>query len=102
MGFSRQEYWSGVPLPSPHLISYLSIITELKDDLFLGKSELIYSVPGYLLTRHHTFLLFYVQPNAGSVLANVGKARHAWCAVTTLPDASFSPYLPFVLFLLLL
>ena len=19
MGFSRQEYWSGVPLPSPHL-----------------------------------------------------------------------------------
>ena len=21
MGFSRQEYWSGVPLPSPHLLS---------------------------------------------------------------------------------
>ena len=20
MGFSRQEYWSGVPLPSPHLL----------------------------------------------------------------------------------
>ena len=20
MGFSRQEYWSGVPLPSPHVL----------------------------------------------------------------------------------
>ena len=32
MGFSRQEYWSGVPLPSPlfHTIIYLSII-RLKD-----------------------------------------------------------------------
>ena len=32
MGFSRQEYWSGVPLPSPlfHTTIYLSII-RLKD-----------------------------------------------------------------------
>ena len=22
MGFSRQEYWSGMPLPSPHILSY--------------------------------------------------------------------------------
>ena len=26
MGFSRQEYWSGVPLPSPSQVSYLVII----------------------------------------------------------------------------
>ena len=26
MGFSRQEYWSGVPLPSPHLDVYSSFI----------------------------------------------------------------------------
>ena len=24
MGFSRQEYWSGVPLPSPHIIHEIS------------------------------------------------------------------------------
>ena len=26
MGFSRQEYWSGLPLPSPHLNSYITVI----------------------------------------------------------------------------
>ena len=26
MGFSRQEYWSGVPLPSPHLPLVIAII----------------------------------------------------------------------------
>ena len=28
MGFARQEYWSGVPLPSPILYSYLAIFTH--------------------------------------------------------------------------
>ena len=28
MGFSRQEYWSGVPLPSPGIILLLGIHTE--------------------------------------------------------------------------
>ena len=49
-GSEEFQYWSLL-----HLISYLSIITELKDDLFLGKFELISSVPGYMLTQHHTF-----------------------------------------------
>ena len=30
MGFSRQEYWSGVPLPSPDE-TYLKRISEMKD-----------------------------------------------------------------------
>ena len=32
MGFSRQEYWSGVPLPSPFTVFYvghLSLITRI-------------------------------------------------------------------------
>ena len=31
MGFSRQEYWSGLPFPSPvdHILSELSTITRL-------------------------------------------------------------------------
>ena len=31
MGFSRQEYWSGVPLPSPDLLE----LTPKKDVLFI-------------------------------------------------------------------
>ena len=35
MGFSRQEYWSGLPLPSPvdHVLSELSIMTHPSDHL---------------------------------------------------------------------
>ena len=29
IGFSRQEYWSGVPLPSPHIILYRHIISKI-------------------------------------------------------------------------
>ena len=31
MGFSRQEYWSGVPLPSPMLMAKTTIYTESLD-----------------------------------------------------------------------
>ena len=27
MGFSRQEYWSGVPLPSPNLLCYMMLLS---------------------------------------------------------------------------
>ena len=41
MGFSRQEYWSGVPLPSPlssvsvHLIPFLYILQSVLNILIL-------------------------------------------------------------------
>ena len=31
MGFSRQEYWSGVPLPSPQKVCYVHAYTETTD-----------------------------------------------------------------------
>ena len=31
MGFSRQEYWNGVPSPSPHLIPLASTSSFLKE-----------------------------------------------------------------------
>ena len=34
MGFSRQEYWSGVPLPSPYNRRY-SLINEMIDDFHI-------------------------------------------------------------------
>ena len=30
MGFSRQEYWSGVPLPSPILLAIFFVLPVLK------------------------------------------------------------------------
>ena len=38
MGFSRQEYWSGLPLPSPwfwNSLSYISVLYEVHRTLFL-------------------------------------------------------------------
>ena len=38
MGFSRQEYWSGVPLPSPNL-GYNLILLEERDEMILMKTH---------------------------------------------------------------
>ena len=35
MGFSRQEYWSGVPLPSPAIPSYLPIKNDFYQEVSL-------------------------------------------------------------------
>ena len=40
MGFSRQEYWSGVPLPSPKVIIYYYF--SKKKDYFLKQTSYIY------------------------------------------------------------
>ena len=38
MGFSRQEYWSGMPLPSPIVLLFLLIYVEVR---LLGGIKLI-------------------------------------------------------------
>ena len=37
IGFSRQEYWGGVPLPSPNLV-YNLILLEERDEMILMKT----------------------------------------------------------------
>ena len=74
MGFSRQEYWSGVPLPSPpsHLIlSYLQLMVIVKRDSILGTKtkQILREVKGLSKTgvnhrrldykAHNLFPLFY-------------------------------------------
>ena len=39
MGFSRQEYWSGVPLPSPVCQLYLNKLAGNKIDIFAKKKS---------------------------------------------------------------
>ena len=59
MGFSRQEYWSGVPLPSPsstisHLISLLHSVTLLACSL--DASSCVLAVVLYYCTLQDTVL----------------------------------------------
>ena len=35
VGFSRQEYWSGVPLPSPYLLLHFLYVCHFVDDFTL-------------------------------------------------------------------
>ena len=39
MGFSRQKYWSGVPLPSPYFGYVMQRVDSLEKTLMLGKIE---------------------------------------------------------------
>ena len=47
MGFSRQEYWSGVPLPSLHTHTAIYKITK-KDLLYSTGNSTQYSVMTYM------------------------------------------------------
>ena len=47
MGFSRQEYWSGVPLPSP-LLNYKHVYT----DRFLGHGGLNTTLAGATIAQY--------------------------------------------------
>ena len=38
MGFSRQEYWSGVPLPSTHIV--LRIMVGFRSGILIGKHKI--------------------------------------------------------------
>ena len=46
MGFSRQEYWSGVPLPSPQ-----SILKEINPECLLEEPMLKLQYFGHLMQR---------------------------------------------------
>ena len=67
MGFSRQEYWNGVPLPSPQLLSHY--LSTFKQVYFLeqfsvyrkiGEMGLIvtrYIIPIFLFTAFHIIMI---------------------------------------------
>ena len=43
MGFSSQEYWSGVPLPSPRSLLNISCIFSIHDSILLLRSWIIFT-----------------------------------------------------------
>ena len=62
MGFSRQEYWSGVPLPSPQN----SLITLNLDIPVLDNSEKGFTEPQDLFVGLHLLMSLYRQERAFS------------------------------------
>ena len=84
MGFSRQEYWSGVPLPSPHppYTSPSLIKSERKRLLlhFLFSPAYLSSDPGkYLPTHTHTHLNLNLWPEMYWIIHEF--YRHKWGGV---------------------
>ena len=61
MGFSRQEYWSGVPLPSPCAKLWPAKLLSLKDMALLIK-DLVFIYQPYLerLKNCYIFVLLYI------------------------------------------
>ena len=49
MGFSRQEYWSGVPSPSPFFLLYHTVIYQIHSSVFLERDLL---EPSKLLVQY--------------------------------------------------
>ena len=41
MGFSKQEYWSGVPFPSPMYEMYLLVIYWVNQNIYYNKEKLL-------------------------------------------------------------
>ena len=56
-GFSRQEYWSGVPLPSPN--PWLGLTLKDSDAVSIG------GWPKFLKFRVFCFVLFFKKNNTG-------------------------------------
>ena len=52
MGFSRQEYWSGVPLPSPILLSSMLLKQSKQTKNPKSKREVSHSFNGHLHSIH--------------------------------------------------
>ena len=52
MGFSRQEYWSGVPLPSLRKPIYIYIYTEIHNLNNVVKNEIAY-LSYIIFINHH-------------------------------------------------
>ena len=65
MGFSRQEYWSGVPLPSPALFP----ITLLLDSLTVVKLPATYSEKYSLYFKYCP--LFFLHPCTSSLQVKI-------------------------------
>ena len=77
MGFPRQEYWSGVPLPSPGTFARLrQLFPGLRSILQLCSSLFLYSTELYFHHQSH--------PQLGVVFTLAPSLHSFWCYFSTL------------------
>jgi len=77
MGFSRQEYWSGVPLPSPDIVLGQSIVTILFNVVFLRHAHSIVAW-GDLSPQHHLNRGNYWSFAGGFTFWRKGQRHRCW------------------------
>ena len=90
MGFSRQKYWSRVPLPSPSVIYSSSLLVTYYLYVFVNPYLPIYKLPfskHHLLFDHFQFALIHGPDIPGSYaillftasdLASITSQIHSW------------------------
>ena len=68
MGFSRQEYWSGVPLPSPTIT-----LEHIKTNLLVEQRQTIWGrvIPETLVKLNHCFLYNKIIRDTSECLSTV-------------------------------
>ena len=82
MGFSRQEYWSGVPLPSPigpvSMINIFSLSRESKSKQSKHRDKNIFWILRHFLLRNQIFSLiskgFYLSPSR-EIISSTRRVR---------------------------
>ena len=81
MGFSRQEYWSGMPLPSPVVMCIGELILHYHWGIFIAKElpQFVYSSVDRQLDCFQMFKLDLEKAKPGDQIANISciieKAR---------------------------
>ena len=78
MGFSRQEYWSGVPLPSPRAMLSKSLIQFSLEGWGCVSSLLFGLRPNYGRGNGGNSCIHRPDPAAGSTLSTHASARDYW------------------------
>ena len=89
MGFSRQEYWSGLPFPSPiHKVLHKCINLNLKNLLYVKQ-----------LSKYMDNLFFFFFGCTGSLLLFTGFLQLRWAGTTLYLQCMMGSSLQWLLFL---
>ena len=94
MGFSRQEYWSGVPLPSPIALARWTFFSKVMSLLFNMLSRLVIA----FLPRSKHLLITWLQSSSTPVLLpgkSHGQRSLVGCSPWSHEESDTNEQLPF-------
>jgi len=88
MGFSRQKYWSGVPLPSPTTTTaYLLLIYSTYVEMTITNSPLYSSLlcPAYVYMWNHLGLIKGFPKTSSTRVVTKSQTRLSWTELISVP-----------------